>query len=71
MKKMGHNDELGISDTILVFAKGDSSVSVRYILSGGNRFPFFECIGDRAVCVLDPFADRWVEVGKLLAAPTP
>ena len=70
LQKIGSNDELGISDTILVFAKGDSNVSVRYIFSGDNRFPFFECIGDRAVCVLDPFADRWVEVSKLLAATT-
>lgn len=65
LQKMGHNDELGISDTILVFAKEDSNVSVRYIDNGDNRFPFFECIGNRAVCVLDPFSDCWLEVSKL------
>jgi hypothetical protein len=44
---------------------------VRYIPDGDNRFPFFECIGDKAIYVLAPFAGQWIEVSKLLAAPTP
>ena len=68
LQKTGPNDTLGISDTILVFAKEDSNVSVRYIYDGDNRFPVFECIGDRAVCVLDPFSDCWIEVSKFPTA---
>ncbi len=68
---MGQNDELGKSNTILVFAKEGSDVPVRYITDGDNRFPFFECIGDKAICVLAPFTGKWIEVSKILSAPTP
>lgn len=70
-QKRGSEDELAISDTILVFAKENSDVPVRYIPDGDNRFPFFECIGDKAICVLAPYTGQWIEVSKLLAAPTP
>lgn len=70
-QKRGSEDELAISDTILVFAKENSDVPVRYIPDGDNRFPFFECIGDKAICVLAPYTGQWTEVSKLLAAPTP
>lgn len=33
--------------------------------------PLFECIGDRAICVLAPFTGQWIEVSKILSAPTP
>lgn len=71
LQKRGSEDELAISDTILVFAKENSDVPVRYIPDGDNRFPFFECIGDKAICVLAPYTGQWIEVSKLLAAPTP
>lgn len=71
LQKRGSEDELAISNTILVFAKENSDVPVRYIPDGDNRFPFFECIGDKAIYVLAPFAGQWIEVSKLLAAPTP
>ena len=71
LQKRGPKDELAISDTILVFAKEGSDAPIRYIPDGDNRFPFFECIGDKAVCVLAPFTGQWIEVSKILSAPTP
>lgn len=70
LQKMGLNDELGKSNTILVFAKEGSDVPMRYISDGDNRFPLFDCIVDRAVCVLSPFTGQWIEVSKLLVPPT-
>ena len=71
LQKCSSEDDLAVSNTILVFAKEGSDVPVRYIPDGDNRFPFFECIGDRAICVLAPFTGQWIEVSKILSAPTP
>lgn len=60
----GPNDTLGRSDTILVFAKSDSGIPVRFIYDGNNKFPVFECTIDKTCWILDPFADRWVAVSN-------
>ena len=64
MKKMGRDDELALSDTFIVLSKSDSDVSVRWIADGDDKFPVFNCLLDNTVCILDPFAGRWLEVSK-------
>lgn len=49
---------------------GRSGIGGRMVIHEQLK-PLFETKRDRAICVLAPFTGQWIEVSKILSAPTP